>query len=55
MGKPCWLTECGIQNMATSCPAHEDGRELVIRQVRDTFRPYIRQGRIGGLFYYTWG
>jgi hypothetical protein len=55
VGKPCWLTEWGIPNMDTSCPAHEDSRELVIRQVRDMFHQYIHQGRIGGLFYFTWG
>jgi hypothetical protein len=41
--------------MDTSCPAHEDDSELVIRQVRDIFHQYIQQGRIGGLFYFTWG
>lgn len=41
--------------MDTSCPEHEDRRELVIRQVREMFHQYIQQGRIGGLFYFTWG
>ena len=54
-GKPCWITEWGIQNMDKSCPPHENDRLLVIRQVRDIFYQYVQQGRIRGLFYFTWG
>jgi hypothetical protein len=53
-GKPCWITKWGIQNMDTSCPAHENGRELVVRQMHDIFQQYAKQGRIGGLIYFTW-
>ena len=53
-GKPCWITEWGIPNRDTSCPAHETNQITLVNETRSNFRPYIAQKRILGLFYYAW-
>ena len=49
-GKPCWITEWGVQNKDDSCPPKEAERALLIRELMgDDFRPYVRQKRVVGL------
>lgn len=53
-GKPCWITEWGFKNKDASCPIHEADQVALIKEMRDNFRPYVRQGRLTGLIYYAW-
>jgi hypothetical protein len=53
-GKPCWLTEWGFKNTDDSCPPREADQVALIAEMRATFLPYIRQGSLTGLFYYSW-
>jgi hypothetical protein len=54
VGKPCWVTEWGIPNTDVTCPPDEDNRTLVVRQMLGIFRSYAQEGRLGGLFLFTW-
>jgi hypothetical protein len=54
-GKPCWITEWGVQNEDDSCPPKEDDRARLIRELMaDDFRPYVQQKRVLGLLYWLW-
>jgi len=53
-GKPCWLTEWGFNNANMKCPIDDSGRTLLVREMMDSLRPYVREGRLAGLFAYAW-
>jgi hypothetical protein len=53
-GKPCWITEWGIPNHDASCPPHEANQVTLVNETRTSFRPYIAQKRVLGLFYCAW-
>jgi hypothetical protein len=53
-GKPCWITEWGIPNRDASCPPHETSQIALVNEMRASFRPYMAQKRVLGLFYYAW-
>ena len=52
--KPCWITEWGFRNTDKSCPFHEADQVSLIEEMRNDLRPYVRQRRLLGLFYYAW-
>jgi hypothetical protein len=51
--KPCWLTEWGIPN-GQSCPINDANRANVIEAERDAFKPFVQQGQLAAIIYYTW-
>lgn len=54
-GKPCWITEWGVENKDDSCPPNDSNRASLVRELMaDDFRPYVQQKRIVGLLYYVW-
>jgi hypothetical protein len=53
-GKPCWLTEWGLVASSAPCPGNDTPRAALMREVLDDFRQFVRQGRLKGLFYYSW-
>ena len=53
-GKPCWFTEWGFNNVGDACPVDDAGRVSLVREMRDRFSRLAIQGRLGGLFFYTW-
>jgi len=53
-GKPCWITEWGIDNTTTFCPIDDIQRGQFVQEIRNDFQPYIRQGTVAGLLYFAW-
>ncbi|MBR1206227.1 MULTISPECIES: hypothetical protein [unclassified Bradyrhizobium] len=53
-GKPCWITEWGIDNKATSCPIDDDQSAQLVEEIMGDFRPYARAGSVAGLLYFAW-
>jgi hypothetical protein len=53
-GKPCWLTEWGFNAPDMHCPTNDADRVLLVREMMSNFRPYVRDGRLVGLFSYAW-
>ena len=53
-GKPCWVTEWGIANTASTCPIDDREREAVVRAVRGSFAKLMEKGRLKAAFYYDW-
>ena len=53
-GKPCWLTEWGFNNTDMKCPIDDAGRTLLVREIMNDYRPYVRDGRLAGLLTYAW-
>jgi hypothetical protein len=53
-GKACWLTEWGIENSPKSCPINDNARTKAIELQRAAFKPFVDQGRVVGLIYYSW-
>jgi hypothetical protein len=55
-GKPCWITEWGFNNtgVGDACPVDDSPRVAVVQEIRGQFNQLARQGRLRGLFYYTW-
>lgn len=54
-GKPCWITEWGVGGVTGTCPAIDDSSRLkLVREIRGYFGPLVAQGRLKGLFFYTW-
>jgi hypothetical protein len=53
-GKPCWITEWGFKNVDMSCPIDDSGRASLVREMMSDFRPYVQQGRLAGLLYFSW-
>jgi hypothetical protein len=53
-GKPCWLTEWGFNNTDVKCPINDANRTLLVREMMNNYRPYVRDGRLAGLLSYAW-
>lgn len=53
-GKPCWLTEWGFTEAGNGCPADDQTRLKLVQEVRSQLKTFVSQGRLTGLFYYTW-
>ena len=53
-GKPCWVTEWGIANTASTCPIDDREREAAVRAVRRSFAELMEKGRLKAAFYYDW-
>jgi hypothetical protein len=53
-GKPCWVTEWGLNNGATNCPLDDTSRARVTREMMGDFAPYARRGSLAGLVYFAW-
>jgi hypothetical protein len=53
-GKPCWITEWGIDNSSNNCPIDDGRRAQFVREIMGDFRPYARQGSVTGLLYFAW-
>jgi hypothetical protein len=53
-GKPCWITEWGIDNTATTCPIDDTQRAQFVQEIRADFQPYINKGAVAGLIYFAW-
>jgi hypothetical protein len=54
VGKPCWLTEWGFTVAGNGCPADDATRLKLVQEVRRQLKTFVDQGRLTGLFYYTW-
>lgn len=53
-GKPCWVTEWGFNNLDMACPIDDSDRASLVREMMSDFQPYVRQGRLAGLLYFSW-
>ena len=54
-GKPCWLTEWGLPvSSGKSCPVVDVKRTAIFSEWRNDFKQFAQQGRLKGLFLYTW-
>ena len=54
-GKPCWITEWGVNGVTGTCPAIDDSNRLkLVGEVRRFFGQLATEGRLKGLFFYTW-
>ena len=53
-GKPCWVTEWGIDNTDHGCPLDDGARAQMMAEIMGDFRPYVRDGRVAGLVYFAW-
>jgi hypothetical protein len=54
-GKPCWLTEWGLPvHSGKSCPVNDDNRIRIFTELRNDFSQLAQQGRLKGIFLYTW-
>jgi hypothetical protein len=54
-GKPCWLTEWGLPvHTGKSCPVNDDNRIRIFTELRNDFSELAQQGRLKGIFLYTW-
>jgi hypothetical protein len=53
-GKPCWITEWGFPNSSRACPLNDTARTHLVRETRDDFAAAAKQGRVAGIFYFSW-
>ena len=53
-GRPCWITEWGFNNASQICPIDDTNRTALVSGMIDMFRPYVKDGRLAGLFAYAW-
>lgn len=53
-GKPCWLTEWGVEDGDHACPTQDARRTAVVEEFRSAIRPAIRDGRIKAMIFYAW-
>jgi hypothetical protein len=53
-GRPCWLTEWGLPGAGAACLGNDSPRAALMRELLDDFRQFVGQGRLKGLFYYSW-
>jgi hypothetical protein len=52
--KPCWLTEWAFNNRNQSCPIDDAMRLQLIQAERRAFKPFVEQGRLAAIIYYSW-
>lgn len=53
-GKPCWITEWGFSNTATTCPANDGSREQLVEAARSRFAELMGTGRVAAAYYFDW-
>jgi hypothetical protein len=53
-GKPCWITEWGIENKQTTCPLDDTARAALLGEIMNDFRQYAAQSRLYGAMYFSW-
>jgi hypothetical protein len=53
-GKPCWITEWGFTNANTACPADEQSRGLLVREMMEDIAQLAHEGLLTALIYYSW-
>jgi hypothetical protein len=53
-GKPCWITEWGIQNTNASCPVNDRDRAALAQEMMGYFREIAANGRLPMVIYYAW-
>ncbi|SDS82700.1 hypothetical protein SAMN05216490_1894 [Mucilaginibacter mallensis] len=53
-GKPGWITEWGFNNTDMNCPINDTNRTLLVKEMMNNYRPYVQQGRLVGLLYFSW-
>ena len=54
VGKPCWITEWGVDNHDPHCPVDDRARADIVSEIMQDFRSYTRDGRVAGLLYFAW-
>jgi hypothetical protein len=53
-GKPCWITEWGIENRDRSCPLDDAKRAARVRAFMSAIRGFARDDRVAGELYFAW-
>ncbi|MFH6787120.1 MULTISPECIES: glycosyl hydrolase 53 family protein [Methylobacterium] len=53
-GKPCWLTEWGVDTQTATCPPDDRRRVAIVNNWRTFMRELHRTGKLQASFYYTW-
>jgi hypothetical protein len=53
-GKPCWITEWGVGGANKTCPAQDGDKVKLVREMREYYGEFMRQGRIEALIFYVW-
>jgi hypothetical protein len=54
VGKPCWITEWGVGGANRTCPVVDKDKVKLVREMRDYYTEFARQGRIKVLIFYVW-
>lgn len=53
-GKPCWITEWGFRVKSTKCPIDDGDRLARVEEFLEQLSPFIADGRVMAIYYYTW-
>jgi hypothetical protein len=53
-GKPCWITEWGVDNPQQTCPTDDTARAAIVTETMNNFRELASAGRLADVFYYAW-
>lgn len=53
-GKPCWLTEWGVNTETATCPPSDQRRAIAVRNWGLFMRKLRSKGMLSASFYYTW-
>jgi hypothetical protein len=53
-GRPCWITEWGVQVRSNVCPPRDADEAKGIEKLRAIFDKLADRGTLGGIIYYAW-
>ncbi|WP_123834601.1 hypothetical protein [Methylobacterium currus] len=53
-GKPCWLTEWGVNTESETCPVRDERRATIVSNWRTFMRELHSKGKLLASFYYSW-
>lgn len=53
-GKPCWLTEWGVNTETETCPPRDERRVTIVSNWRTFMRELHSKGKLLASFYYSW-
>lgn len=53
-GKPCWLTEWGVNTETETCPPRDQRRVTIVSNWRTFMRELHSKGKLLASFYYSW-
>jgi len=53
-GKPCWITEWGVNNFDRNCPPDDTIRAPIVKETMTNMRALAKQGRLVEALYYRW-